>query len=84
MIGRFVSRDSRLVDEVVKAATTLAKDRIGALIVFEGQVALNSYVASGVPINADVKAELLDTIFWPGSALHDGAVKYYKEVGLLK
>ena len=74
MLGRFVARDSRLVDEVVKAATTLAKDRIGALIVFEGQVALNSYVASGVPINADVKAELLDTIFWPGSALHDGAV----------
>jgi diadenylate cyclase len=74
MIGRFVARDSRLVDEVVKAATTLAKDRIGALIVFEGQVALNSYIASGVPINADVKAELLDTIFWPGSALHDGAV----------
>jgi diadenylate cyclase len=74
VIGRLVARDSRLVDEVVKAATTLAKDRIGALIVFEGQVALNSYVASGVPINADVKAELLDTIFWPGSALHDGAV----------
>jgi len=74
MIGRFVARDSRLVDEVVKAATTLAKDRIGALIVFEGQVALSSYISSGVPINADVKAELLDTIFWPGSALHDGAV----------
>lgn len=74
VIGRFVARDSKLVDEVVKAATTLAKDRIGALIVFEGQVALESYVASGVPINADVKAELLDTIFWPGSALHDGAV----------
>jgi diadenylate cyclase len=74
MIGRLVARDSRLVDEVVKAATTLSKDRIGALIVLEGQVALNSYVSSGVPINADVKAELLDTIFWPGSALHDGAV----------
>ena len=74
IIGRFVARDSRVVDEVVKAAQTLAKDRIGALIAFEGEVALNSYVQSGVPIDADVKAELIDTIFWPGSALHDGAV----------
>lgn len=74
LIGRLVARDSRVVDEVAKAATTLAKDRIGALIAFEGDVALDSYVASGVAINADVKAELLDTLFWPGSALHDGAV----------
>jgi diadenylate cyclase len=74
VIGRFVARDSRVVDEVVKAALTLSKDRIGALIAFEGQVALVSFIASGVPIHADVKAELLDTIFWPGSALHDGAV----------
>lgn len=74
VIGRFVARDSRVVDEVVKAALTLSKDRIGALIAFEGQIALTSFVSSGVPIDADVKAELLDTIFWPGSALHDGAV----------
>jgi diadenylate cyclase len=74
ILGRFVARDSRVVDEVVKAAQTLAKDRIGALIAFEGEVALNSYVQSGVPIDADVKAELIDTIFWPGSALHDGAI----------
>ncbi len=74
MIGRLVARDSRVVDEVVRAALDLAKDRIGALIAFEGQVALDSYIASGVEIGADVKAELLDTIFWPGSALHDGAV----------
>jgi diadenylate cyclase len=74
VIGRLVARDSRVVDEVVKAATTLSKDRIGALITFEGQVALDSYISAGVPINGDVKAELIDTIFWPGSALHDGAI----------
>ena len=74
VIGRLVARDSRVVDEVVKAALTLSKDRIGALIAFEGDVDLGAYVGSGVPINADVKAELLDTIFWPGSALHDGGV----------
>lgn len=74
IISRFVARDSHVVDEVVKAALTLAKDRIGALIAFEGDVDLDSFVAAGVPLNADVKAELIDTIFWPGSALHDGAI----------
>jgi diadenylate cyclase len=79
VIGRLVARDSRVVDEVVKASLTLAKDRIGALIAFEGEVALTSYISSGVTIDADVKAELLDTIFWPGSALHDGGVVIREE-----
>ncbi|MHC4858853.1 MAG: diadenylate cyclase, partial [Planctomycetota bacterium] len=74
VIGRLVARDSHVVDEVVKAALTLSKDRIGALIAFEGDVDLGAYVGSGLPINADVKAELIDTIFWPGSALHDGGI----------
>jgi diadenylate cyclase len=74
IISRFVARDSHVIDEVVKASLTLAKDRIGALIAFEGDVDLGSFVAAGVPLNADVKAELIDTIFWPGSALHDGAI----------
>jgi diadenylate cyclase len=74
VIGRLVARDARVVDEVVKAALTLSKDRIGALITFEGDVALDNYISAGVAINSDIKAELIDTIFWPGSALHDGAI----------
>jgi diadenylate cyclase len=73
-IGRLVVRESHVIDEVVKAALTLSKDRIGALIAFEGEVALNPYIESGVRIDAVAKAELIDTIFWPGSALHDGGV----------
>jgi diadenylate cyclase len=79
VIGRLVARDARVVEEVVKAALTLSKDRIGALITFEGNVALDSYVSAGVIINSDVKAELIDTIFWPGSALHDGAIVIREE-----
>ena len=74
VIGQLVARDSRVIEEVAKAAATLSKDRIGALITFEGRVALDSFIAAGVPIDAEVKAELIDTIFWPGSALHDGAI----------
>ena len=73
-IGRFVARELSVVDEVVKAALALSKDQIGGLIAFEGRVALGDYIRSAVKIDAEVKSELLTTIFWPGSALHDGAV----------
>jgi len=63
-----------MVDEVARAAHRLASDRHGALIVFERETGLQEYVETGVPIDADVKAELLRTIFHPNTALHDKAV----------
>jgi diadenylate cyclase len=74
ILGRLVARDTHVVDEVVKAATSLARDQIGGLIAFEGRVPLDNFVQTGVRIEAQVKSELITTIFWPGSALHDGAV----------
>ena len=44
------------------------------LVAIEREVGLGEYVEQGVPINGDVTHELLETIFYPGSALHDGAV----------
>jgi len=63
-----------IVEEVKKAARRLAKNRIGAIIAIERDVGLISYTEGGTPIGAEVKSELLETIFFPGSALHDGAV----------
>jgi diadenylate cyclase len=63
-----------VVDEVVQAAHRLAGQRHGALIVFERETGLQEFVETGVPINADVKAELLRTIFHPNTALHDKAI----------
>lgn len=61
--------------EVSRAARLLAGSRHGALIVIERDTGLHDLTAeSGVPINADLKAELLSTIFYHGTALHDGAV----------
>ena len=61
-------------DEVVLAATTLASDKIGALIVFERDVGLKNYVESGVRLDARLTYDLLVTIFNPDAPLHDGAV----------
>lgn len=64
----------QVVEEVARAAHRLSSQRHGALIVFERETGLQEFIEGGVPINADVKAELLRTIFHPNTALHDKAV----------
>jgi diadenylate cyclase len=64
----------QVVEEVARAAHRLASERHGALIVFERETGLQEFIETGVPINADVKTELLRTIFHPNTALHDKAV----------
>jgi diadenylate cyclase len=63
-----------VVDVVSQAATELGGQRHGALIVFERETGLQSYVESGVPVDAAPSSELLQGIFFPNSPLHDGAV----------
>ncbi len=61
-------------DEVVLASTTLASDKIGALIVFERDVGLKNIIESGVRLDARLTYDLLVTVFNPSAPLHDGAV----------
>src|SRR5450432_25832 len=63
----------QIVDQVCVAAARLAERRQGALIVFERQSALQEYIDSGVPVEGEVSPQLLMTIFWPKTELHDGA-----------
>jgi diadenylate cyclase len=65
---------SRTVEELVDAVTGLSSRRIGAIIVIERRVALGEFIETGVRLDARVTAELLKTIFQPGTALHDMAV----------
>ncbi len=67
-------QSSRVVDELVAAAVKLSKSRIGALVAIERDVGLGEYVENGCRLDAALTGELLETIFYPGSALHDGAV----------
>jgi diadenylate cyclase len=64
----------RVVDEVARAAHRLSGQRHGALIVFERETGLQEFIETGVPIDADVNADLLRTIFHPNTPLHDKAV----------
>ncbi len=64
----------RTVEEIITAVTELSAAKIGAIIVIEKRVALGEFIETGVRIDARVTAELLKTIFHPGTALHDMAV----------
>jgi len=65
---------TEVIGNVCDATTLLAAKRVGALIVFERQTGLDEIIASGTPLDAAVSVELLDTLFYKGTALHDGAV----------
>ena len=62
------------LEEIIIAVTDLSQTRTGAIIVIERQVALGEFIDTGVRIDSRVTAELLKTIFYPGTALHDMAV----------
>jgi diadenylate cyclase len=68
-----------MVDEIVSAAFRMSRRKIGALIAIEREVGLQNYVERGTKLDAVVTSELLSTIFFPGSDLHDGAVIIQKE-----
>ena len=63
---------SNMVGDLVWVCQYFAKRRIGALIVLEGKVQLGDMMKGGVVLDARISRELLLTIFFPNTALHDG------------
>jgi diadenylate cyclase len=70
----FRGNGSIAAEELAQAADWLSTHRIGGLIVLEREVGLSDYIEAGRPVDAQLSAALLETIFMPGSPLHDGAV----------
>ena len=68
-------RQQQNLETIVQAADRLADAKIGALIAIRQTVDLGQVlVNSGVPVNCAVTAEMLETIFFPNNAIHDGGV----------
>jgi diadenylate cyclase len=65
---------SRCVEELVEAVNQMSAEKIGAIIVIPQQVPLGEFVETGVRIDAKVTSELIKTIFYEGSPLHDMAM----------
>jgi len=64
----------KIVGELVTATTRLAANRTGALIAIERDVGLGEYIERGSRIDAPVTSDLIETIFFQGTPLHDGAI----------
>ncbi len=63
-----------IVSSIVEACDQMAKEKVGALIVFENTIPLKEYVDTGVSMQSKVSKPLILSIFQPKSPLHDGAV----------
>jgi diadenylate cyclase len=59
------------IEALVESAQFLSKRKIGALVAIERDVGLGGIAESGTRLNADLTPDLLNTIFWPNSPLHD-------------
>lgn len=64
----------QVIYEVTRAVESLSRERVGALLVLEGDTGLEEYMESGQRVDAMVSARLIETLFFPGTPLHDGAV----------
>lgn len=70
----FFLKEIEVLNEIIKSCTSLSKKKIGALIAFERDTKLGTYIESGIPLDSKVTMELINTIFMPNTPLHDGGV----------
>ena len=69
-----LGRNKAVLNIIAETISMLSKKRIGALIAIEDEVGLKNYIESGVSIHSSVSGELLMSIFFPNTPLHDGGV----------
>src|SRR5271170_4856052 len=68
------SEQRESIEVVIQTVERLAEVKIGALIAIEQSIQLHEAVESGVPVDCDATPEMLETIFFPNNAIHDGGV----------
>ncbi|TEU06657.1 MAG: TIGR00159 family protein [Candidatus Aminicenantes bacterium] len=69
----FMKSFTEKLENVFLAVNFLSSKKIGALIVIEKEISLNSYIDRGTKIDGELSKDLLVNIFFPNSPLHDGA-----------
>jgi diadenylate cyclase len=62
------------IEIVIQTVERLSEVRIGALIAIEQSINLQEATESGLPVNCEATPEMLETIFFPNNAIHDGGV----------
>src|SRR5437868_9380331 len=62
------------IEVIIQTAERLAEVRIGALVAIEQSIQLQEAVESGIAVDCEATPEMLETIFFPNNAIHDGGV----------
>ncbi len=68
------SIEEHIIEQLLKAANMLSKEKKGGLIVIERGQGLRQYIETGIPLDAKISFDLIVNIFEPKTALHDGAI----------
>lgn len=68
---KWIRGTEETIDPLIEAVENMSRRKIGALIAVERMGEVGAIVESGVALDALISAELLETIFWPGTPLHD-------------
>lgn len=75
LAGNFKNRgEGNIFEDITAAILKLSKEKIGALVVIQGKTGLREFIEQGVKVNAELSSDLLISLFFPKSPLHDGAV----------
>jgi len=69
-----ISAEEQMIRAFVKSVEYMSPRKIGALVAIQRVRNLQEYIATGIPLDANISAELLINIFIPNTPLHDGAV----------
>lgn len=74
--GKTYDRENiqRCISEIIKALQNMAKNDIGAIIVLSSGNVPSQIIDSGVRVNSDISSELIESVFFPKTPLHDGAM----------
>jgi diadenylate cyclase len=72
--GRLITRKEDVIPRLVASVFRLSRAKTGGLIALERGVGLRNYVERATELDAKFSAELIDSIFYDGNPLHDGAV----------
>ena len=77
-LGSYIARKGQqrreVVAEIVSAVTAMSRRRCGALIVVERKFNMQTLIDDAIPLDIKINALVLESIFFPNSPLHDGAV----------
>ncbi|MCA8956944.1 MAG: diadenylate cyclase CdaA [Planctomycetes bacterium] len=74
LFGRFLKREVRFISRLIRSVARMSRDHIGALIAIERSSSLSTLAETGITLDAELNSYLIESVFYPGNSLHDGAI----------